>query len=394
MLHPSLLIEGFAILRALILNFKKCGYEVITTIDFRLEKLKPFLSADIIEPITTGKSIFDVSINLLNNCDYFLIIAPGANNILSSFVSNYSNTKAKSLNCNSELINLATQKHLTYAFCSTLQINFPKTYKMKKNGMCVDLENVSIKEKHWSTLIDERKLFFPIILKPTDGVACEGLVLCANQKELNDYMQNNPTEQLLLQEFIEGKHLSVTANITPKEIQIISLNKQLISFTNYTADYLGGATNIQHNLSKEIEKLTHQLLSNMKGLNGLVGVDYVIRNKEIYFIEINPRATTPISCLISIDSPPLHLLPIANGKRKENKIREKRVTYFAKVSMDKVKNKTLVSQRFLDSDFILTPPLEMSANKILTLIKGSGKSFQSAQMDFQNNLSILSNKLK
>lgn len=393
-LHPSLLIEGFAILRSLILNFKKCGYEVVTTIDFRLEQLKPFLAADIIESITARQSIFDVSYELLNNCDYFLIIAPGTNNILSSFVNNYTNTKAKSLNCNSELINLATQKHLTYSFCSSLQINYPKTYIIQKNGLCLDIEHFSKNEKHWSELINERKLFFPVILKPNDGIACEGLALCANQKELNDFLQNSPSEQLLLQEFIEGEHLSVTVNITPKEVQIISLNKQLISFTNVISDYLGGVTNIQHDLSSEIEKLTLQLASNLKGLNGLVGVDYVIRNKKIYFIEINPRATTPISCLISKDSPILQLLPLTNDKGNEDKIKEKRITYFSKVSIEKAKNSAVISQIFLDDYFVLTPPLEISTNTILALIKGTGKTFQSAQIDFQNNLSIMSNKLK
>jgi len=393
-LHPSLLIEGFAILRALILNFKKCGYEVVTTIDFRLEELKSFLAADIIEPITTKQSIFDTSNDLLSNCDYFLIIAPGANNILSSFVSNYTNTKAKSLNCNSELINLATQKHLTYAFCSSLKINYPKTYKIQKNGMYSDIENSSIKEKHWSTLINEREICFPVILKPNNGVASEGLALCKNQEQLDDYLQNDPSEQLLLQEFIEGEHLSVTVNITPQETQIISLNRQLISFTNVTSDYLGGITNIQHDLSNEIEKITFNLLSNMKGLNGLIGLDFVIRNKEIYFIELNPRATTPISSLISENSTLIQLLPLTMSKKKEDKIEEKKITYFAKVSLKKGKKEVMNSQRFLDFDFILTPPLELSANKILALIKGTGKSFQSAQIDFQNNLSILSNKLK
>ncbi len=393
-LHTSLLIEGFAILRALILNFKKCGYEVVTTIDFRLKQLESFLAADIIKPITTKQSIVDVSCDLLNNCDYFLIIAPGANNILSSFVNNYTKTKARSLNCNSELIDLATNKYLTYKFCSTLQITFPKTYKMQKNGLCLDIENSSLKERHWSKLIDERELSFPVILKPNDGIACEGLALCANQNELNDFLQKNPSEELLLQEFIEGEHLSATVNISPKEVRIISLNKQLISFTNNISDYLGGATNIQHDLSNEIEKLIFQLLSSMKGVNGLIGIDFVIRNKEIYFIELNPRATTPISCLITKDSYPLRLLPLASDKKKAEKISDKRVTYFAKVSLEKAENEVILAQKFLADNFILTPPLELSKNTILALIKGTGKTFQSAQIAFQNNLSIISNKLK
>ena len=112
----------------------------------------------------------------------------------------------------------------------------------------------------------------------------------------------------------------------------------------------------------------------------------------IYFIEINPRATTPISSLSTNTNSIFQVLPSLIDSPKS--IDKTRLSYFEKISLEKAKDKAIPYLELLDLDFILTPPLEISKNKIMALIKGVGKTIELAQQDFKKNLLILSNKLK
>ena len=391
-LHPALVIEGFGILRALIYSFERIGYNVVTTLDYRLEELRYFLPTEQIKIITEGESVIETSIEILKDCNYFLVVAPGSDSILSNFIEAYSGKKAKSLNCNIEAVNLATKKHLSYKFYSSLGINIPVTFKINENGYCSDVGNEEEKEIHWSKLFEEKMLTFPVIIKPDEGVACEGLFLCSNSKELDAKLKLKNADNLLLQEYIEGEHLSVTAIIRDDNCQIISINKQIISLDVFGSDYVGGVTNITHPLSQEIKKISELILSSISGFNGFIGIDFIIRNNKIYLIEINPRATTPISSLLTQNESIFQVLPILTDTPKNTDRIE--LSYFEKISIEKSQDKVIPYPELLDLEFILTPPLEISTNKIVALIRGVGKTVEFAQQDFKKNLLNLSNKLK
>ncbi len=50
-ISPSVLSEGFGMLRCLVEDFKVAGHEVTVMLDDRLSKLNPLIDADLIVPI-------------------------------------------------------------------------------------------------------------------------------------------------------------------------------------------------------------------------------------------------------------------------------------------------------------------------------------------------------
>jgi len=151
-------------------------------------------------------------------------------------------------------------------------------------------------------------LIFPLVVKPNNSVDCEGVNLCNNKSELMKYLELNQKKHLLVQEYIIGDNLSITAFVNENRINILSANEQLIRLGFEGSEYLGGVSNIRHPLDEKIRYFGEKVLCNIEGLNGFVGIDLIVARNEIFLIEINPRVTTAVCGLINQKNPPINFL--------------------------------------------------------------------------------------
>jgi predicted ATP-grasp superfamily ATP-dependent carboligase len=397
MLDVSLLVEGFGMLRVLLQNAKNIGMKTVTTLDKRLVCIKDYLNVDEIILVSENESIFSVGQHIANKSDGFLVIAPGANGILADAVSSYNKTTARSYNCSIETIQFLTNKAKTYEFCSKKKINIPRTIVFVNNNEHFE---VTTKTKYPGSIVDNFEnynLKFPIIIKPNEGVACEGLVLCRNREELERKLNEKIYPEMLIQEYIYGEHLSVTALIRNDEVHILSINEQKLSLTHTYSAYLGGISNIRHPFANEIIDFCYGLLKKIDGLQGFVGIDFVIstnENKglEIYFIEINPRTTTPVCGLLNKHNKPIQIIldkPFDYSREKSN------VSYFAKSNFNiQIELDQVIYSSFLNLHSIVTPPLKAQDASIYTLIRGWGKNAKKAKSNFDRNTAYVVNTLK
>ncbi|MBN1330592.1 MAG: ATP-grasp domain-containing protein [Candidatus Heimdallarchaeota archaeon] len=397
-LDANLLVEGFGMLRVLIHNCKKLGYEITSTLDSRIKFLSPFLETDQLIKIANNDSFIEKGKKLLQNADYYIIIAPETSQILSNIITEYSNFSSQSLNCETKTIDFATDKSQVYEFCLKRGITIPKTIKRSIDGSCWLLENGQLKKKiEEITEYQKYAINYPLIIKPNDGVACEGLKLCNTEEELLLALKENCSREMLIQEYILGDNLSITAYVWKGQIDILAINKQIISLSADKSEYLGGISNIKHMLLKDINTFCLELLSKIDGLQGFIGIDLIAsksdKNKrEIFLIEINPRATTPICGLMNQNNKPIDLLP-KSGEQHFSKQFD--VTYFAKVkyNFQSPPNYQLY-MNLMNNPAIITPPISFDGANIYSLLRGSGKNARKANENFNEELAILSNKLK
>ncbi len=397
-LDAGLLVEGFGMLRVLTKNCKKLGLEITITLDKRLKFLSNFLEFDHLEKISSNESFIEEGKKLLQKNDYFLVIAPGTNNLLSNIINEYSNSPSCSLNCDTNCIDFATNKSLVYEFCSKNGFNFPKTIKIAEDGSCsLIAKNQAIKRIDGIGQLQKWELNYPVILKPNDGVACDGIKLCRTQEQLYSTLKESHQGITLVQEFIFGDNLSVTAYVWNGQIDLLSINEQIISLGNDKSEYLGGITNVKYFLAKDVIAFCSEFLSKIDGLRGFIGIDLIVsrtdeQNREIYLIEINPRVTTPICGLMNQTNKPINLMPIS-GEHYPVKLFD--VTYFAKA---KFSLPHIPKQQFYvgltDDPSIITPPISFDGVNIYSLIRGSGKNTKKANRNFNVKLAALSNKLK
>ncbi|MHA1244844.1 MAG: ATP-grasp domain-containing protein [Candidatus Heimdallarchaeota archaeon] len=387
----SLLTEGFGILRVLVQNCKRLGMEVVTTLDERLSSIANFLEADIIEFISKEDEFAEKGLEHLNNCDYFLVVAPGIYGILSSIINLYQKSKAISLNCNSSAIEFSTNKDRTYEELSKNNIRIPNTLSIKPDDNVCEITNDRItKNLYKKEELQNLDLIFPLVVKPNDSVDCEGVNLCKNKSELMKYLELNQKKHLLVQEYIIGDNLSITAFVNENRINILSANEQLIRLGFEESEYLGGVSNIRHPLDEKIRSFGEKVLCNVEGLNGFVGIDLIVAKNEIFLIEINPRVTTAVCGLINQKNPPINFLQddLKFNHKKNN------TCYFAKTKFDFPVNEHLSLDDLIGQHSIITPPLTFDKKNTYSLLRGFGENAKMASNDFNQNLAFLTNKLK
>lgn len=392
----NLLVEGFGILRVLVQNCKRLGIEAVVTLDRRLSFLDKFLDADIIDSISKNDNFTANSLELLNDCDYFLIIAPGIDGILSSIIEGYQKSSATSLNCKPKAVEFSTNKSNVYEKFSRSDIYIPNTIRIKPDNSMKKITNNEITNELFR--VDEfleLDLLYPLVVKPNDGVDCEGVSLCRNKKELKDYLDKNQNKDLLIQDYIIGNNLSITAFVYEKQISILSVNEQIISLGNEKSEYLGGVSNIKHPLDKKIRSFGESVLNKIKGLNGFIGIDLIVSKdeknlNEIYLIEINPRITTSVCGLFNQMNPPVNLMQF----KSDLNFKKFNTSYFAKRKFSFPARGQISFDDLINLHSIVTPPLTLDKKNIYSLIRGFGRNSKTAIVDFNHNLAFLSNKLK
>jgi N,N'-diacetyllegionaminate synthase len=161
--------------------------------------------------------------------------------------------------------------------------------------LCPDYESVEIcsdkiktHEKFIAMEIPVPKLFnnleeviFPCIIKPQFGRGSEGIYIANNQEELKFYLKISK-EQVIVQEFVEGKEYTIDV-LTDKEGNAISIVPRLRLDTESGISVKGRTI-----YDKEIIEYCKKIARELKLFGGSC-IQCIKNEKEIKFIEVNTR---------------------------------------------------------------------------------------------------------
>lgn len=282
-LESSLLSEGFNMLKCILDDLD--NYSSFKT-DYLINKSLTGLKYKNCNAIYLEDDLFNW---LKNNCsyyDYCIFVAPEDDYIQYDITKILEEKNVYIIGCDSTSSYICTSKELTYKKIpeSILKIN---TIKMK------------VKDINYNLLCEIlNKNDF--IIKP-DNQTSSNLVYHVNNKEtlnsvLKKYQQNN-LKYAIIQEYIDGETLSVSLICNEKDIQCISINYQKISFKKNKIEFCGCVSPIEHPMKEKIYDISKKIIKCISGLKGFVGIDYLIKEEKIYFVEINSRITTPFIVL-------------------------------------------------------------------------------------------------
>lgn len=132
------------------------------------------------------------------------------------------------------------------------------------------------------------------ILKPDARQACEGIFIV----DANQVQQAPILDDYLLQPFIKGDTLSLSLVFFDGKGHVLSVNKQLMAWTESGCRLQGCVVNIDHQLDAKIATIIAGLAKALPGLWGYIGIDVVLTEEhELLILEINPRLTTSYTAL-------------------------------------------------------------------------------------------------
>jgi predicted ATP-grasp superfamily ATP-dependent carboligase len=132
---------------------------------------------------------------------------------------------------------------------------------------------------------------FPLIIKPKSGSGGMKNIIVRNESEMNLFRKRVDSHEFIAQEFVEGIPCSASVISTGDEAVVVAVNEQLIGIRRLTRlpfAYCGNVTPFETKFREEMEEYSKQIAIEFK-LQGSNGVDFMMTDKGVKVIEINPR---------------------------------------------------------------------------------------------------------
>jgi predicted ATP-grasp superfamily ATP-dependent carboligase len=376
---PSILSEGFGMLRVITEDAKAAGHVVTTILDSRIAELNPPLEAERKIPVDSWRETENAVQEASESSDAAYIIAPETNGILKALVEKVQENDIQSLNSTPKAIARVSDKTLLQQDAKRIGLPTPRTLVFSSHD---DQENI-IQE------VRER-IGFPAVFKPVDGVGCEGLSLITSKNQAAQAISriaNQANSRFIAQELVQGLPSSVTVISNGTNATPISLNKQNISLKppKQTSSYNGGTIPLDNSLKEKAFDAAKKLVETIEGLKGYIGVDLILTKKEPVVIEINPRLTTSYVGTRKILNQNLVQTIIDSTLEQKPSARQETTGYavFAKM---KIINPTIKSlKETFNIPELVTPPFpNPNENTTYALICTQGKTPQQAKRVFNH----------
>lgn len=154
------------------------------------------------------------------------------------------------------------------------------------------------------------KLGYPVLIRPSYVLGGMGMEIAYNSEELAIYLENafdrDNENPVLIDKYLMGTEIEVDAISDGEEILIPGIMEHLERAGVHSGDSI--SIYPADNLSKEIqEKIINQTKRIAKGLKvkGLINIQYVLYDDEIYIIEVNPRASRTIPYISKVTGVPM-----------------------------------------------------------------------------------------
>ncbi|MCX9025925.1 MAG: ATP-grasp domain-containing protein [Candidatus Methanoperedens sp.] len=160
-----------------------------------------------------------------------------------------------------------------------------------KSKLPKSLSSMGIPHPGTETIDKADVLGFPLIIKPKSGSGGLKNIIVRTGEELNFFRERRNSHDFIAQEFVEGIPCSASVISTGDEAVVVAVNEQLIGIPRLTRlpfAYCGNVTPFETKSRQEMEEYSKQIAIEFK-LRGSNGIDFMLTDKGLYVIEVNPR---------------------------------------------------------------------------------------------------------
>jgi predicted ATP-grasp superfamily ATP-dependent carboligase len=267
-LPPSLAREGDAMLQALIRDLTLVEHmDLLVPRDLRLLPLPPIANLQTlpVKPETGCDPTWQLA---LKTCDTVWPIAPETGGILERLCRDAAIAGKPILNSNAETVRLSASKMATLSVLTEHGIAVVPTFPgYQQPG----------------------DLPYPRVIKPDDGVGCEGLTVIPLQERWN---AGTLPPGWLVQPLLEGDSLSLSALFAQGRSRLLTCNRQHMASSAEGLSLEACEVNAIPDHDGRWQALSDRVAQAIPGLWGYAGIDLILTDNGPKVLEINPRLTT------------------------------------------------------------------------------------------------------
>lgn len=151
---------------------------------------------------------------------------------------------------------------------------------------------------------------YPVLVRPSYVLGGRAMEIVSNETELSHYMENaveaSPDQPILIDRYLLGKEVEVDAISDGETVIIPGIMEHIERAGVHSGDSI--AVYPPQNITKEeiqtIEDYTIKLAKTFNTI-GLMNVQFVLFNHEVYVIEVNPRSSRTVPFLSKITEVPM-----------------------------------------------------------------------------------------
>ncbi len=151
---------------------------------------------------------------------------------------------------------------------------------------------------------------YPVLMRPSYVLGGQNMIIAFDESDIKEYMQiilaQNITNPVLIDKYLMGTELEVDAICDGEDILIPGIMEHIERSGIHSGDSIAvyPAQNVSDKLRERIIECTKHLSLGLK-VSGIVNIQYLIYQDELYVIEVNPRSSRTVPYISKVTGVPM-----------------------------------------------------------------------------------------
>lgn len=241
------------------------------------------------------------------------------------------------------------------------------------------------------------KIGYPVLIRPSFVLGGRAMEIINNEKDLRDYMNRavkaSPEHPVLVDSYLQGQECEVDAICDGEEVLLPGIMEHIERAGVHSGDSM--AVYPPQNLSQAIIDTIVDYTKRLAiGLNciGMMNIQFVIYEEQVYVIEVNPRASRTVPFLSKVTNIPMAQLATQMILGENLKDLGYEAGLAPTPDMVHVKAPVFSFTKLAKVDSLLGPEMKSTGEAMgsdVTLEKALYKSFEAAKLHMADYGSVL-----
>lgn len=192
-------------------------------------------------------------------------------------------------------IDAAEDRERFDALLEKLDIKRPQGFTVMKTEEALEIAN---------------KIQYPVLMRPSYVLGGQNMIIAFNDDDIKEYMQiilaQNIENPILIDKYLNGTEIEIDAICDGEEILIPGIMEHIERAGIHSGDSIAvyPAWNVSDELTEKIIDCSKRLAISLE-TRGLVNIQYLIYDSELYVIEVNPRSSRTIPYISKVTGVPM-----------------------------------------------------------------------------------------